>query len=470
MPSVISKFHPAKTTLLAGNRWHLDCFRCHTCNTLLDSDDNLLLLGDGSLICNNCTYSCSACGNKIEELAILTGDQAFCATCFRCRNCKRKIENLRYARTSQGIFCMSCHESLMARRRKKSKAAAQAKSREKDGSPMITDKSLPALPPNAIPPNAFSDTRVDPDSDTPTELSPRPRPAYKNESSSRGSSRPARSPERPTDGGGKEGLGLSSSSYRNNRNSVIPPGSNTIESTSGDDGFFIPVALDPTPAASSTPRSSSNDFGDVGKRKDRDYFSVSRTGSEKKTSDSQGSTPHIAFQEKGRQSSDLDSMKLPLRNRSLSSRHDTSSAKQSPNVDERPPRTSSAKLQNTTEEFKLQDAPKSKKAAGVRPSAPSPSLGSDDGSIKGVNGAMRRDKDSFSTESPPRPSLSDRNGDHRSSIDSRRRDGDDSRPSIDSRSQSRSDAAAGKPISRKELPQNARHSMCLPVATVHLLL
>ncbi len=80
-----------------------------TCNTLLDSDANLLLLGDGSLICNNCTHTVAApVANKIEDLAILTGDQAFCATCFRCRNCKRKIENLRYARTSQGIFCMSC--------------------------------------------------------------------------------------------------------------------------------------------------------------------------------------------------------------------------------------------------------------------------------------------------------------------------------------------------------------------------
>src|ERR1039457_4455458 len=31
----------------AGNRWHLNCFRCNTCGTLLDSDANLLLLGDG---------------------------------------------------------------------------------------------------------------------------------------------------------------------------------------------------------------------------------------------------------------------------------------------------------------------------------------------------------------------------------------------------------------------------------------
>src|SRR5437773_2255496 len=130
--------------LIAGNRWHIDCFRCNTCGTLLDSDANLLLLGDGSLICNNCTYSCNACGDKIEDLAILTGDQAFCAGCFRCRNCKRKIENLRYARTSQGIFCMSCHESLMARRRKRSKNQT---SKPGSGNSLALDKALPVPPP-----------------------------------------------------------------------------------------------------------------------------------------------------------------------------------------------------------------------------------------------------------------------------------------------------------------------------------
>ncbi|KAF2621512.1 hypothetical protein BU25DRAFT_236585 [Macroventuria anomochaeta] len=88
---------------IAGHRWHIDCFRCNTCATLLESDANLLLLGDSSLVCNNCTYSCSHCVNKIEDLAILTGNQAYCAHCFTCRNSERKIENLRYTRTSQGI-------------------------------------------------------------------------------------------------------------------------------------------------------------------------------------------------------------------------------------------------------------------------------------------------------------------------------------------------------------------------------
>jgi hypothetical protein len=155
----------------AGQRWHIDCFRCSTCSTLLDSDAHLLLLGDGSLICSNCTYSCNSCGNKIEDLAILTGDQAFCAQCFRCRNCKRKIENLRYARTSQGIFCMDCHESLMQRRRKK-KANAAAK---KPGGPGTKyDKSLPSLPPSMeetrsideTPTEAFAEIAVDNRPDT----------------------------------------------------------------------------------------------------------------------------------------------------------------------------------------------------------------------------------------------------------------------------------------------------------------
>lgn len=178
-------------SLSAGNRWHIDCFRCNTCSTLLDSDANLLLLGDGSLICNNCTYSCSACGNKIEDLAILTGDQAFCASCFRCRSCKKKIENLKYARTSQGIFCMDCHESLMQRRRKKS-AKNGSYRREKhnhnhhQGSNMLLDKSLPSLPVDRTALSPDNDSLASEGySDTPTEL---PRISQKKPTTSRSSS------------------------------------------------------------------------------------------------------------------------------------------------------------------------------------------------------------------------------------------------------------------------------------------
>ncbi|KAI9883093.1 MAG: suppressor of tub2 mutation [Watsoniomyces obsoletus] len=233
---------------LAGNRWHINCFRCNTCGTLLDSDANLLLLGDGSLICNNCTYSCSACGNKIEDLAILTGDQAFCANCFRCRSCKRKIENLRYARTSQGIFCMSCHESLMARRRKKSRAAAAAsKASSSAQSPMLLDKSLPSLPPNAVPATAASSERGDSLSETytetPTELSPRPRPSNPRQDSDRSVKR-ERSPLTPEDAR-KENGHLPATTYSMKRTSA---GSHVIEESGNSsrlsEAFHIPLVLD----------------------------------------------------------------------------------------------------------------------------------------------------------------------------------------------------------------------------------
>lgn len=346
----------------------------------------------------------------------------------------------------------------MARRRKKSKAASQAKSREKDGSPMITDKSLPALPPHAIPPNAFSDTRVDPDSDTPTELSPRPRPAYRNDSSSRTSSRPGRSSERPSEAGAPEGLGLPTNALRNKRNSMAP--SSSADTSSVDDGFFIPVALDPNSVGTNTPRSGSEHVGEPQKRKDRDYLNnISRTSSDKR-SESQGSTPHIAFQEKGRQpSSDAEQAKLPLRKPSSSSRAEDSSHKSSPAPDDRARRTMPNKAQPAAEEFKLQDAPKSKKAAGSR-STQSPPQQTEEKN-KGANGTARKELETLPavshSDSPPSHGGSDHGRPSRSSQDSRPKEED---LSADLKAPARAETAPAKSIARKELPPAARQGTC----------
>ncbi|CAH0048633.1 unnamed protein product [Clonostachys solani] len=420
---------------LAGNRWHLDCFRCNTCHTLLDSDANLLLLGDGSLICSNCTYSCSACGNKIEDLAILTGDQAFCSTCFRCRNCKRKIENLRYARTSLGIFCMGCHETIIAKKRKKSKAAASAKSREKE-SPMITEKSLPALPPNEIPKGAFSNDKVDPDSDTPTEISPRPRQGHRSTTSaSRDSSRPARSPERS---GKTDGLGLSGNSYRSNRSSTLT-GS---DSTEKDDGFFIPVALDPSPGP--TPNSINNDG-----TKRKDYFNLPKSSFADKRNDSPSSTPHIAFQDKGRQQStdrDLTSAQTPTSKLSQpsTSRSDQHSSPPSEDRQQRPPMRS----HTNTDDGKGQ-TPKGRKAA-TSTSSSSSSIHDGGVNVK-ANNATSQPEVRKNGEAGLPPS--------RFSQDTRKPEPDDRRGSGDSNLKSGSRPENGKPVTRKDsTPPSARNT------------
>jgi Rho-type GTPase-activating protein 1/2 len=434
---------------VAGNRWHLNCFRCNTCGTLLDSDANLLLLGDGSLICNNCTYSCSACGNKIEDLAILTGDQAFCASCFRCRNCKRKIENLRYARTSQGIFCMNCHESLMARRRKKSKAVAAAKAREKDASPMVVDKSLPALPPNAIPNNAFSNDRVDPDSPAATELSPPPRPTFTRHdstlSSPRSISRTTISTERQYDKGAESG-GLSVPPvYRNNRNSTVFSGNDAASNASGgdDQAFFIPVALDPSPAPSATPRLTPDIASpDLNKKpKDRDYFNVAKSG------DTQPSAAHIASLI-GRQAS-TETASSPVKEVSRKLSKKKKPLPPSTPSGERPLELTNGKSR-PQEEFKLQEAPKSKKLnarTGSQSSSPKENVSRSSSDRKdkdnGVNGSL--------AESPRIQQASGKPATPRTSQDSHRKDEDDAR----SKDSSLKSLKPAKPITRKELPSNA---------------
>ena len=430
--------------MTAGNRWHLDCFRCNTCGTLLDSDANLLLLGDGSLICNNCTYSCSACGNKIEDLAILTGDQAFCSTCFRCRNCKRKIENLRYARTSQGIFCMQCHESLMARRRKKSKAAAAAKARDQEHSPMVKEKSLPALPPSAIPPNAFSNDRVDPDSDTPVEASPKPRPDHaRTESSSRGNSRPPMSPERRLDSSSRsEGLGLPPQAYRKNRNSAMLMSNDSNDNESGD-GFFISVALDPSPAAGATPRSMSDNVVDPNKRKD--YFGSGKPGASEKRSDSHSSTPHIAFQEKGRQaSSDYDSAPS---SRKLSLATSPPDQSRSPAVNEKLQRSTPSRSKPSNDDFKLQEAPRPKQLVESRSSSVSSSTPQDTSAAKAANGVRKENLSLFPH--------SDARHANDSNAEAMIVEEDDGRDSSDSLSRVSSRPEKVRAITRKELPSTA---------------
>ncbi|MCJ1467375.1 Rho-type gtpase-activating protein [Pseudocyphellaria aurata] len=409
---------------LAGNRWHIDCFRCNTCLTLLDSDANLLLLGDGSLICNNCTYSCSACGNKIEDLAILTGDQAFCATCFRCRNCKKKIENLKYARTSQGIFCMECHESLMQRRRKKS-AKNGAHRREKhshnhhQGGTMLLDKSLPSLPPSAAdrshalsPDNdslaseGYSDTptelpRISPHGKAPTSKSnshagtptepPRRsqrRPQLSRSNSSKSTKR-ERSPAAREDDP-KDHLILPATTYKANRNSAVGD-------PNGDE-FCIPLAFDPSPAPGRVPLPRPHhSHGEslvkppsqpLDGRTSRDYFnangpsSTSRVASQdyeihriSSTSESprdsrhssQPSSPHIAYQEIGRDPSELAESMRKRKDHGMTHASIGSLAHEKPRETPNEPRPR-PNGDSRHDKFKLQEVPKSKKSGSTRSS------------------------------------------------------------------------------------------------------
>lgn len=104
---------------LGYDRWHIECFACHKCNRVLTCDSDFLVLGTGDLICFECSDSCKSCGKKIDDLAIIlsSSNEAYCSECFKCCKCNQSIQDLRYAKTKKGLFCLNCHEKLLAKRR-----------------------------------------------------------------------------------------------------------------------------------------------------------------------------------------------------------------------------------------------------------------------------------------------------------------------------------------------------------------
>ncbi|KAI0317192.1 hypothetical protein OF83DRAFT_1059040 [Amylostereum chailletii] len=98
--------------------FHVECFKCAKCHDTVTADTNLLLLSDGQPVCSNCSYSCSVCHLPILDEAIMTGDDSYHAHCFKCKACHNRIDELMFAKTSHGIYCMSCHHQRVARSRR----------------------------------------------------------------------------------------------------------------------------------------------------------------------------------------------------------------------------------------------------------------------------------------------------------------------------------------------------------------
>lgn len=167
-------------------------------------------------------------------------------------------------------------------------------------------------------------------------------------------------------------LTLPSTTYRNNRHSMMSQRSD-FSGGGGGEEFLIPLAFDPTPQPSSqSPSISSQATPRGGEEAKKDYFTNRPTPPQAQapTPKTISSSPHIAYQEKGRQSSReiVDS----VRKRTEGSLGGSSSVTASPYVQSELPRRSEesprpplASRGNSdllsSETFKLQEAPRSKK-------------------------------------------------------------------------------------------------------------
>ncbi|KAJ1734761.1 Rho-type gtpase-activating protein [Coemansia biformis] len=125
----------------ADGVWHIECFQCTTCSKVIEFDSNLLFLADGKPICPECSYCCSLCKKPIFDEAIVTVEGTYHSECFRCTNCKKRIQGKSFAKTSQGvIYCVRCY----AERRERKKAARRRREHQ-----IVEEKVLPKLPSEA---------------------------------------------------------------------------------------------------------------------------------------------------------------------------------------------------------------------------------------------------------------------------------------------------------------------------------
>lgn len=259
----------------------------------------------------------------------------------------------------------------MARRRKKSK-------KPPPGPAPKVDKSLPALPPQERP-------TYTPDIDTPsdifsepttTDVSPRPPHARRGDSSSnfRRDTSPALA-----DMSRRDHATLPATTYNKDTPYVETPDPT-------DDGILLPFALDPNTAPGPSPlgrpvsRFADRALGSgqavvTETKPSRDYFNrpsgdhrealkeLKENSSRSASTERRPPTsPHIAYQEKGRQPS--DHLVDTLRKRKETA--DSPSAASRSQSQHASPAPSSA-----TEPFKLQDVPKNKKAEAKRKSSES---------------------------------------------------------------------------------------------------
>jgi hypothetical protein len=61
----------------------------------------------------------------------MTGDDSYHAHCFKCKVCKNRIDELVFAKTSQGIYCMNCHSERMAKIRRHAQKKAERAEKER---------------------------------------------------------------------------------------------------------------------------------------------------------------------------------------------------------------------------------------------------------------------------------------------------------------------------------------------------
>jgi len=109
---------------------HLDCYKCKACSTAIEIEESIMLDRDGLPLCQKCFLKCNTCDLPVnDELVIFVGETSqYHTQCFRCKKCDKSLDQQRFARGRQSVYCQGCYNKRVEKLKKlEKKRETQAK-------------------------------------------------------------------------------------------------------------------------------------------------------------------------------------------------------------------------------------------------------------------------------------------------------------------------------------------------------
>ncbi|THH15660.1 hypothetical protein EW146_g4855 [Bondarzewia mesenterica] len=202
-------------------------------------------------------FGCSVCHQPILDEAIMTGDDSYHAHCFKCKACHNRIDELMFAKTSNGIYCMNCHYERLERSRRhaekqkeRSGGSGSSKSRDRAAREILKDSGTgsPALA--RTPSTAHTSTSA-------TTSSPPSQDVHSHSSPYRAATLPYSLPANPPSSGSPRRQSMQSVSSGRQKNDHVPSVSPTHPEF--QNGHTAPSSLSPSVTVAPPPSKNSSD-------------------------------------------------------------------------------------------------------------------------------------------------------------------------------------------------------------------
>jgi hypothetical protein len=115
--------------------FHIDCYKCKKCQDSIEINDRVLLDFDGLPLCEHCFHKCTSCKLSISDskIVFVNNNSYYHSACFLCKKCSQVLDEKRFAKTKQSIYCTDCYQKRVAKLKRKAEKKVERERLVYDG-------------------------------------------------------------------------------------------------------------------------------------------------------------------------------------------------------------------------------------------------------------------------------------------------------------------------------------------------